>query len=168
MSRIAGVAGSVVAGFMNERRRVQAAISWHADEDNNNDDDNYHQQLKKAKWPNDRAELNEHQSSLGDTNPPPPSSPLTLRRSHHQRCCRRSLLPPRGTKLSGVRGSLRPDKMLQNDRDNNDNEFHVSQSWRQRCLAGLTAPIKLLQVQQEMKSLSAVPLSALPSLEDTI
>lgn len=32
-------------------------------------------------------------------------------------------------KLSGVRGSRRrPDKMLQNDMANSDNEFHVSQS----------------------------------------
>lgn len=68
---------------------------------------------------NDRAELNEHHSSLEERSPPP-HPPL----SSHQH----SFQPPGGTKLSGVRGTLRLDKMLQNDRDNNDNEFHVSQS----------------------------------------
>lgn len=109
------------------------------------------------------AKLNEHQSSLEEQKPSPPSSsPLPsspsspslppslhpyLRSAH---TTTGSSLPPGGTKLSGVRGTLRLDKMLQNDRDNNDNEFHVFQSWNQRCLTGLTCLIKLLQVRWEI------------------
>lgn len=85
------------------------------------------------------AKLNEHQSSLEEQkssppssspphSPPPPSSLPShpyLRSAH---TTTGSSLPPGGTKLSGVRGTPRLDKMLQNDRDNNDNEFHVFQS----------------------------------------
>lgn len=90
----------------------------------------------------------------------PPIVPLLPLGSHHQ-----SFQPPGGTKLSEVRGTLRLNKMLQNDRDNNDNEFHVFQSQSQRCLAGLTCPIKLLQVQQEIELLSQILLSITPLAE---
>lgn len=74
------------------------------------------------------AKLNEHQSSLEEHKPPPPSHPAPTSFSAPLGAHRHSLQPPGGTKLSGVRGTLWLDKMLQNDRDNNDNEFHVSQS----------------------------------------
>lgn len=68
------------------------------------------------------AQLNEHQKLPGGTGalpallllllPHPPTLPLPPLSTHQL---------PGGTKLTGVRGSLRLDKMLQNDRDNNDN-----------------------------------------------
>lgn len=73
------------------------------------------------------APLNEHQKLPGGTgalpapllplphppHPPHPPTPPLPPLSTHQL--------PGGTKLSGVRGSVWLDKMLQNDRDNNDN-----------------------------------------------
>ena len=56
---------------------------------------------------------------MGEGEEPPSSPPTTTTTTHLQ--------PPGGTKLSGVRGTPWPDKMLQNDK--NDNEFHVSQSY---------------------------------------
>lgn len=123
-----------VTGFMNEHRGA-ALITWHPDEGNNNDDDNYHQQLKakmaewqsRARWASKLPRGMEYQPPLhipplAFSSPPLPPipSPPTLGSHPFQ--------PPGGTKLSGVRGTLQLDKMLQNDRDNNDNEFHVSQS----------------------------------------
>lgn len=67
-----------------------------------------------------KSSLEEEQRSLPALPPPPPHPPsphppipAVPPLSTHQL--------PGGTKLSGVRGSLRLDKMLQNDRDNNDN-----------------------------------------------
>lgn len=133
-----------------------AMITWHTDDDSNNDDDNYHQQLtvKMAEW----QSWAKWASKLpwGQKMPPTPillphlipsvSPPLPRLGSHQH-----SFQPPGGTKLSEVRGTLWLDKMLQNDSDNNDNEFHVSQSWSHGCLAELTHPIKLLQVQREIR-----------------